>query len=267
MATFLPTFNIGEHSDLLQAIDGEVDGISIVIGDDCRNSIEDYQSVQKDVNGAILKTKVKNKTTGQTYEEHGHLSDTFRYMVVDTFRDAFVSFANRRKRNLYARDGALQFFNAGVSYEYGERVCYVMPGMGDRFVMVRADRVGERWHVTDAILRDTVSTAEMESLILGTEAGTVVLECSDAYFQFARELRSKSSGAVKVMREVGDIDGRIAATSDYVREHVLLSSTLAADNEDYGRFLDSLLDYNRDSESKHASAALSGLAQWVVRKN
>lgn len=250
-----------------QVLDGEVDGISIVIGDDCRNSIEDYQSVQKDVNGAILKTKVKNKTTGQTYEEHGHLSDTFRYMVVDTFRDAFVSFANRRKRNLYARDGALQFFNAGVSYEYGERVCYVMPGMGDRFVMVRADRVGERWHVTDAILRDTVSTAEMESLILGTEAGTVVLECSDAYFQFARELRSKSSGAVKVMREVGDIDGRIAATSDYVREHVLLSSTLAADNEDYGRFLDSLLDYNRDSESKHASAALSGLAQWVVRKN
>lgn len=53
--------------------EGAFDDIGIEIGENCEISIEDYMSVQKDVNGAILKTKVKNKTTGQTYEEHGHL--------------------------------------------------------------------------------------------------------------------------------------------------------------------------------------------------
>lgn len=247
-------------------LDGEVDGISILIGDDCRNSIEDYQSVQKDVNGAILKTKVKNRTTGQSYEEHGHLSDTFRYMVVDTFRDEFIRFSNRRKRNLYAREGALQYFNPEGRYDRSQRVCYVMPCVGDRFVMVQADKVGEFWHITDAVLRDLLPTADMGRLIVDSGADVVVIECSDAYFQFVRDLRGRSRSVVKVMREIGDVDGRIAATSDYVRRCIKFNASLVVDSDDYGRFVDNLYDYNRDNVNKQASAVLSGLAAWVERK-
>lgn len=42
--------------------DCTVPGIEIYIDESCSVSIEDYMSVQKDANGAILKTKVKNKT-------------------------------------------------------------------------------------------------------------------------------------------------------------------------------------------------------------
>ena len=38
-------------------------GLSISIDDSCRVSIEDYQSVQKNANGAILKTKIKDSLT------------------------------------------------------------------------------------------------------------------------------------------------------------------------------------------------------------
>ena len=63
--------------------DCTVPGIEIYIDESCSVSIEDYMSVQKDANGAILKTKVKNKTTLQTYEEHGQLTHTYRYVVGD----------------------------------------------------------------------------------------------------------------------------------------------------------------------------------------
>lgn len=59
----------------------------------------------------FLKLKVKNKTTLQTYEEHGHLSDTFRYVVVDLCSEQYIEFSNRRKRNLYACNGTINFFN------------------------------------------------------------------------------------------------------------------------------------------------------------
>ncbi len=92
----------------------EFPDIRIFIDENCATSIEDYMSVQKDANGAILKTKVKNKITMQTYEEHGHLSDTKRYIVCDILNTQFVEYSNKRKRNLYAKDNLIQFYNPGT---------------------------------------------------------------------------------------------------------------------------------------------------------
>jgi hypothetical protein len=250
-----------------QIFDGGIDGLSIEIGDTCRNSVEDYQSVQKDVNGAILKTKVKNKTTGQSYEEHGHLSDTFRYMVVDTFRDEFVAFSNRRKRNLYAKDGAVRFFNPEGQFDYGRSLCYVMPCVGEQFVLVQVRQLGDLWHVVDAVLMPAASTDEMRDVILAHLSDVAVVECSESYFQFVKELRQSTTMTVKVLREASDVDGRIAATSDFVRQNVQFNSLLMAESDAYGQFMDNLFDYNRDSDRKQSSAALSGLAAWVMKKS
>jgi hypothetical protein len=57
------------------------DGYSIEIGEHCKVSIDDYQSVQEDKNGTMLKTKVKDKETGKTYEPNGHYSDAKRYFI------------------------------------------------------------------------------------------------------------------------------------------------------------------------------------------
>ena len=52
--------------------DGRVPGVAIRIDNDCTTSIDDYQAVQKDENGAIAKQKVTNPVTKQKYEAHGH---------------------------------------------------------------------------------------------------------------------------------------------------------------------------------------------------
>ena len=244
--------------------DCTVPGIEIYIDESCSVSIEDYMSVQKDANGAILKTKVKNKTTLQTYEEHGHLSDTFRYVVVDLCSEQYIEFSNRRKRNLYACNGTINFFNPDTECKYTKKILYVMPNVNGKFVLIQAFRCGNKWHVVDVVFMDTTSTEDIRSSILSHESDSCVIECTDAYFPFIRELRSSTNKEIRVMKEFPDVDKRIAATSDYVKNSILFSASKVESDTEYVAFMNNLMDYNKDSETKEASAVLSGLVQFVV---
>lgn len=251
--------------EFINAIFDEIiPGYEIVIGENCKTSIEDYMSVQKDVNGAILKTKVKNKITMQTYEEHGHISDTFRYIVTDILRDEFLLFSNRRKRNLYAKDGTIHFFNPDTEYQYSRDIVYAQPNINGKYVMVHGKMCGDRWHITNIAFRETTSTEEIRQSLVAEQGVQTIVECASAYFRFVRELR-KDIPSVRVMNEASDIDQRIAATSDFVREHLLFNETKLSDDVEYAQFMNNMLDYNKDSDSKEASAVLSGFVKFVVK--
>lgn len=245
--------------------DGILPDLNITIGVNCNTSIEDYMSVQKDVNGAILKTKVKNKITMQTYEEHGHISDTFRYLVFDVLREQFLLFSNRRKRNLYARDGIIHFFNPATECKYSRDIVYAMPNVNGKFALVHGKLCGEKWHIVDLMLRETASTDEITGILANAKSPQTILECAPAYFRFARDLR-KEIPNVRVMNEVADVDRRIAATSDFVKNHLLFNETRLNEDAEYSLFMTNILDYNRATgESIEASAALSGFIQFVVK--
>jgi PBSX family phage terminase large subunit len=63
--------------------------IEIVIDPKCKLLINDLNSVVEDIDGTKLKKTTKDKITGQTYQEVGHLSDTYDYMLVALFKDYF----------------------------------------------------------------------------------------------------------------------------------------------------------------------------------
>ena len=248
-----------------QLLDGADANVEIEIDESCKVSSDDYLMVQKDVNGGILKTRVKNKMTGQTYEEHGHAADSFRYLIFDVLRSKFVEFANRRKRNIYAKDDALSFFNGETAYEYAASLAYVMPNVGGVFVMVHGSLVGREWHIVNVFFRESVSTEEITHAVMEEDVDYCVFECPDAYFGYVRDLRKRTSRNIKVMGEVSDVDRRIAATSDFVKEHVRFSPGKRNETE-YDAFLTNMLDYNPKQEGKQASAAISGFAQYVMTK-
>lgn len=257
--------SVAMTGEFINAIFDEiVPGIEIGIDESCTVSIEDYMSVQKDANGAILKTKVKNKITMQTYEEHGHLSDTFRYVVADLCHEEYTAFSNRRKRNLYGNKGAFSYYNPGTEYEYSNKIVYVMPNVNGHFLLVQAFKCGEKWHLVDVVYRQTLSLEEIKTAIKQHDAKTYIVECSNAYYQMVKELRNDLSN-VKVTKEFVDIDKRIAATSDYIKENILLSEKRLEESEEYGFFLNGVLDYNVDSENKEASTVLSGLAYYIIK--
>lgn len=249
-------------------LEGEVPGIDITIGKDCSNSIEDYLSVQKDANGAILKTKVKNKTTNQTYEEHGHLSDCFRYVVHDLLREEFILFCNRRKRNLFARDGALHFYNPATSdkADISRRIIYMLPNINGKFCLLEGCKVGDKWRVVDVVYHDNTSTDEIAAAVQGRNGDMCIVECGDAYYQFVRKLRVSAGMPVRVCDEEHDPARRIAATSDYVRSYVLFNETAVNESADYSEFVTHLLDYNADNgRDMEASVLLSGFVSYAVK--
>lgn len=244
--------------------DAVLPGLQITIDENCKVSTEDYMSVQKDVNGGILKTKVKNKITMQTYEEHGHISDTFRYVVVDMLREEFLLFSNRRKRNLYAKDGAIHFFNPDTKCAYSREIAYAMPNVNGKFALVHGKLCGEKWHILDVQLTETASTDEIKQILIDTASPQTIIECAPAYYRFVKDLRKELPG-VRAMQEVPDIDRRIAATSDFVKNHLLFNEERLNDDVVYSTFMANLLDYNKDSDCKEASAVLSGFIQFIVK--
>lgn len=236
--------------------------LSININDGCRASIDDYQSVQKDANGAILKTKVKDSVTKQTYEEHGHLTDTLRYVVHDIMYEEYVQFANRRKRNTYSEKGMFSFFNPEQKYKYRSSIVYVMPNVEGKFYMCHAGECGDKWHMLDLVMLETTSTADMKKVIISHKADVYIVESSPAYFQMARELRS-SLEEVRIKKEYQDMNKRISATSDFIKTHFLLSES-GMDNPVYNSFITEVLDYN-GTDNIGASALLSGIAYNIIK--
>lgn len=242
------------------------DDIRIEVDERCTNSITDYQSVQKDVNGAILKKRVKNKATGQTYEEYGHLSDTFRYLVCDVLKIQFMTFSNSRKRNLYARDGVIHFYNPVSECVYSEDLLYCMPNINSKFVCVHGKKCGANWHITEIRFMDATSTDDMKKALMDSHSSRIILECPKSYYLMARELRDTVDSDVRVVRESVDLQARIAATSDFVKSNILFNEVSLSEIDEYGDFMSNLLDYNKDSvENYESSAVLSGFIQTALK--
>ena len=269
---FVVVDNIGKRNpsvattgEFINAVwDGRVPGVSIRIDDDCTVSIDDYQAVQKDENGAIAKQKVTNPVTKQKYEAHGHVSDCLRYIAHDLLRQQYTDFSMGRKRSLYS-ESEFNMFNPSTEYDYERTAVYVIPSIGGLFILARLARVGDRWHLTDVCRRGVKGNEEIERAVMSLPADQYMVECPPAYFQMVRNLRS-SLGNVSVLRMGADVRTRIMATSDWVRSHVRINPDMLGEAE-YGQFVNDVLDYSDTSsdDTVGASAALSGLARVIVR--
>jgi phage terminase large subunit len=71
---------------------GEVEGITFGVDAKCRNSINDYQYCTEDENGKVNKKVIRDKVTGQSYQEFGHASDVLRYILTAMFIDKYKHF-------------------------------------------------------------------------------------------------------------------------------------------------------------------------------
>ena len=191
-------------------------------------------------------------------------SDTLRYAVVDLLRSQFTEFSMGRKRSLY-NESEFKFFNPSTEYEYDTTMVYVLPNFGGVFSLVRIGKVGDRWHLTDVCCRTVKGNDEIVSAVTEMSADRYVVECQQAYFPMVRELRA-ALGDVAVVKMGSDHRTRIAATSDWIRAHVHIDPERMNEQE-YGRFVNDMLDYNDESpaEVAVASASLSGAARVIIR--
>jgi hypothetical protein len=85
-------------ADFVNAIfAGEVSGLSYEIGENCKESINDYIDTKTAVDGSMLKKRVTDPKTGVSYEPTGHLTDTLKDMTVSAFNTEYLAFINKKK--------------------------------------------------------------------------------------------------------------------------------------------------------------------------
>ncbi len=86
-------------------------GITVQMNEDCHRTVTDFLNVKEAPDGTKLKTKVKDKETGETYEPYGHTSDSFDYMFIRLFREDY---------NFFQRGGELAepIIGGGESFSY-----------------------------------------------------------------------------------------------------------------------------------------------------
>jgi hypothetical protein len=87
---------VASTGDFINAIyEGKVPGVEILVSEYCKESINDYIETKQDKDGGILKKRITDPKTKQSYEPHGHMSDTKRYFLCKVFDNEFRQFQNR----------------------------------------------------------------------------------------------------------------------------------------------------------------------------
>ncbi len=87
---------VASIADFVNAIfAGEINGLSIEIGENCKESINDYIETKTDKDGTMLKKRETDPKTKISYEPHGHLTDTLKDFIVSAFNEEYKRFLNK----------------------------------------------------------------------------------------------------------------------------------------------------------------------------
>lgn len=243
-------------------LSGGLNGLSIGIDEDCKKSINDYENVKKDVNGGMLKTRIKNKITMQTYEEFGHLTDTFRYVCVAVFKNEFTRFSLRRKRNAHKED-SMKYYNVDVVSERKARVVYVMPLVNEKFVLVCGD-VHEYVDVLDVTFCDSMEKSELIAKLKSLRPDVVSFECDKPFFPLVRDVREAMENVdVRGGAMAANRYNRISANEELIKSRFRFRSDYDGHPE-YVSFMDNVMDYN-GKDNYEAISCLSGMCAYVNR--
>lgn len=267
--------NVVMRGEFVNAIfDEQVPEVRVVIGEHCRESIADYQRVQKDMNGGMLKQRSKDKETGLFYEKCGHLADCMGYIVTDIFGEEFIDFCNGRKRNMFGEKDSIKFFNPHLKYSYDARVIFLNPNVKGYVIMFVAERVSglEIWHIRHAVYCTMEGVEEIKRKVKELhdeheerDTDFVLVECGHAYYDMVNELREMEYD-VRVKGIAKNSEQITAALSDYVKNTFYFDAEKKQDEREYGDFIMELHDYNKDtSYQTNCVSCLSSFAHLVIK--
>lgn len=231
--------------------------IAFRVDDDCRHSIVDYNNAKKDVNGGILKARVKDKATGQSYEKYGHLTDCLRYVVVQAFKDDYEAFSLKRKRSVQD-EGEILYYNPDTRPE-GERVSYVLPSVNGRMVVL-VFAVHDYADLADVVYSETFDM----DVLCSACSGRVIFDSKKEFFYIAQGLRKQGLNVHIITSNAGEYRMCIDANRENAFRQIRLDGDYRVKG-DYERFVSDMLDY-RGNDSYEALYSLC-VAYAYLRRN
>ena len=244
---------------------GDIKDVSIMIDESCETSINDYITVKKDVNGAMLKQRVKDKITGQSYEKAGHLSDAKRYFVTEILKDRYTAFSLRRRHNKNKEEDMRYYDHVKLDISNAMRMVYVAVNPDGLAGMAKVALMNGKAYVLDASLRDITEAGVLKDFLRPIGWSDVVFESDKAYFPIAREIRETGECDIRIRRRASDARLRISAHSETVRDLFYFLDNYE-DKDDYLSFVENMLDYG-GKDGGESLCCLSAVAEILIRNN
>lgn len=232
--------------------------ISFCVDDGCRNSIVDYNCAKKDVNGNILKTRIKDKVTGQSYEKYGHLTDCLRYVMIQVFNSDYNAFSLHRKRSVQHEDEFV-YYNASTS-TVGQKVNYVLPSINGYMIVLSYNIHDTSIDLSSVLYIDRFDIDKLYSCC----DGLVIFDSKKEFFYIARELRKKGLTVRIISSNISQYNVCIEANRENAFANVRINSDYEKDMS-YNQYIQDILDYSGD---KNFEALYSFcLAYAYIRRN
>lgn len=244
---------------------GDIKDVCIMIDESCETSVNDYITVKKDVNGAMLKQRVKDKITGQSYEKAGHLSDAKRYFVTEILKDRYTSFSLRRRHNKNKEEDMRYYDHVKLDISNATRIVYVAVNPDGLAGMAKVALMDGKAYVLDASLRDITEAGVLRDFLRPIGWGDVVFESDKAYFPIAREIRETGGCDIRIRRRASDTRLRISAHSETVRDLFYFLDNYE-EKDDYLSFVENMLDYG-GKDGGESLCCLSAVAEILIRNN
>lgn len=240
---------------------GQIKDASIMIGENCKASINDYISVKKDVNGAILKQRVKDKLTGQSYEKAGHLSDAKRYFIAEILKDKYIAFSLKRKRNTIKENDMKYYDPNKVDLSSIPSVVEIHLHGDGKCVFAKCKVKEGRIYIVEAILEESIIQADKMARIIGPEESSIQVECDNFHVGYVRDLRDYLEN-VRGRPTPPTPKKRIEAHAMYIKEKFYFRKDYDI-SQGYIQFVESILDYDGEN-SVEAIGVLSGLSERII---
>jgi phage terminase large subunit len=80
--------NVFQRGEFINSIfNSDVEDVRVPISDSCENLIQDLLNIKRAEDGTKLKKRIKDKATGQSMEEYGHMSDALDIMICQFLKE------------------------------------------------------------------------------------------------------------------------------------------------------------------------------------
>lgn len=227
----------------------------MIISHTCKKSILDYLNAKRDSNGGMVKKRVRDAKTGQSYEQWGHFTDTLRYVGVYAFSQEYVDFTAVRNRNPIKQND-YKFYEslpAGGS-EYTE----IYPFINNSMVVISCTYSDSRIFVNNIRLTDSYQPLE-DNLVNG-EVCVVVNPSNIGTGKEIRRAYENKVSRVRILRDRGRHTQMADRFIPYIKENVYLHKGISENA------INNILDYDGTSNYE-VVCAMSSLCERIIKDN
>lgn len=94
--------NVFQRGEFINSIfDNQVENATVLINSTCEKLIEDLSNIKRQADGTKQKKKVKDKITGSSIEQYGHMSDALDIMITTFFKNDFKKYMKGGETTLH----------------------------------------------------------------------------------------------------------------------------------------------------------------------